>query len=98
MNLTRIIDIKERIAISEAFKPDEREFMLECINEAIERRRQPSRMSRDQALALAFRLAEHPGVFPSDVINVIEGLYERGLAIVTNKLADGPQQQRGRGQ
>lgn len=36
MNLTRIISIKERIATSDALKPDERDFVLECINEAIE--------------------------------------------------------------
>jgi hypothetical protein len=36
MNLTHIIDVKERIALSDAFKPDERDFMLECINAAIE--------------------------------------------------------------
>jgi hypothetical protein len=36
MNLTRIIDIKERIAISTVWKPDERDFILECINIAIE--------------------------------------------------------------
>jgi hypothetical protein len=35
MNLTRIIDLKERIAISDAFKPDERNFILECINKVI---------------------------------------------------------------
>lgn len=36
MNLTRIISIKERIAIDDLFKPDERDFILECINIAIE--------------------------------------------------------------
>jgi hypothetical protein len=36
MNLTRIIGIKERIAISTEWKPDERDFILECINMAIE--------------------------------------------------------------
>lgn len=34
MNLTKIIDLKERIATSEAFTPEERDFMLECIVEA----------------------------------------------------------------
>jgi hypothetical protein len=37
MNLTRIIDIKERIAISDLFAPDERDFILECINTSIAR-------------------------------------------------------------
>lgn len=35
MNLTRIISIKERIAIDRQWKPDERDFILECINIAI---------------------------------------------------------------
>jgi hypothetical protein len=39
MNLTRIIDIKERIAISPEWKPEERDFILECINVAIEAQR-----------------------------------------------------------
>jgi hypothetical protein len=39
MNLTRIIDIKERIAVSDQWKPDERDFILECINIAIEQTR-----------------------------------------------------------
>jgi hypothetical protein len=39
MNLTRIIDIKERIALAETFKPDERDFILQCINAAIEAQR-----------------------------------------------------------
>jgi hypothetical protein len=39
MNLTRIIDIKERIAISTEWKPDERDFILECINVAIDAQR-----------------------------------------------------------
>jgi hypothetical protein len=39
MNLTRIIDIKERIALSPEWKPDERDFILECINVAIEAQR-----------------------------------------------------------
>ena len=37
MNLTRIISIKERIAISPEFKPDERDFILEAINSVVER-------------------------------------------------------------
>jgi hypothetical protein len=39
MNLTRIIDIKERIAISSEWEPAERDFLLECINTAIEAQR-----------------------------------------------------------
>jgi hypothetical protein len=39
MNLTRIIDIKERIAISSEWKPEERDFILDCINTAIEAQR-----------------------------------------------------------
>jgi hypothetical protein len=39
MNLTRLIDIKERIAISDEWKPEERDFILGCINEAVEARR-----------------------------------------------------------
>lgn len=35
MNLTRIISIKERIAISSEWKPDECDFILDCINIAI---------------------------------------------------------------
>lgn len=35
MNLTRIISIKERIAISEEFRPDERDFILQAINAVI---------------------------------------------------------------
>lgn len=36
MNLTRIISIKERIAVSAEFKPDERDFILDAINIAVE--------------------------------------------------------------
>jgi hypothetical protein len=36
MNLAGIIGIKQQIAASRAFKPDERDFILECINLAIE--------------------------------------------------------------
>jgi len=36
VNLTRIISIKERIAKISDFKPDERDFILECINIALE--------------------------------------------------------------
>jgi hypothetical protein len=43
MNLTRIIDIKERIAISNDWKPDERDFILECINTAVEKARNEQR-------------------------------------------------------
>jgi hypothetical protein len=39
MNLTRIIDLKERIATSDAFKPDERDFLLECIVTAVSEER-----------------------------------------------------------
>lgn len=35
MSLTRIISIKERIAMSSEWKPDERDFILDCINGAI---------------------------------------------------------------
>jgi hypothetical protein len=35
MNLTRIISIKERIATDPQWKPDERDFILDCINLAI---------------------------------------------------------------
>ena len=40
MNITRIVDIKERIAISDEWKPEERDFILDCINGAVEARRQ----------------------------------------------------------
>jgi len=36
MNLTRIIEIKEQIAASTEFKPDECDFILECLNLAVE--------------------------------------------------------------
>jgi hypothetical protein len=36
MNLTRIVDIKERIATAAEWKPEERDFILECINIAID--------------------------------------------------------------
>lgn len=36
MNLTAIVHLKEKIAISEAFTPQERDFILEAINVAIE--------------------------------------------------------------
>jgi hypothetical protein len=35
MNLTSMVNIKERIAISPEWKPDERDFILDCINKAI---------------------------------------------------------------
>jgi hypothetical protein len=35
MNLNRVISIKERVAISDQWTPDERDFILECINEAV---------------------------------------------------------------
>lgn len=35
MNLTKIIYIKERIAISSEWTPAERDFILECINAAV---------------------------------------------------------------
>lgn len=35
MNLTHIIDLKERIATSIAFSPEERDFLLECISVAV---------------------------------------------------------------
>jgi hypothetical protein len=35
MNLTRIISIRERIATSSEWKPDERDFILESINTAL---------------------------------------------------------------
>jgi hypothetical protein len=37
MNLTKIIDLKERIAVSDAFTPNERNFILECISIAMRR-------------------------------------------------------------
>lgn len=38
MNLTRIISIKERIATSSELKPDERDFILKCINTTLRAR------------------------------------------------------------
>jgi len=35
MTLSDTIMLKERIAVSPEFKPDERDFLLECINAAI---------------------------------------------------------------
>jgi len=49
MNLTRIISIKERIAISSEWKPDERDFILEAINEGIERARSRSSAGTEHA-------------------------------------------------
>jgi len=46
MNLTRIIDLKERIATSDAFKPDERDFLLECIVTAVGEERATARFDR----------------------------------------------------
>ena len=40
MNITRIVDIKERIATSDEWKPEERDFILDCINGVVEARRQ----------------------------------------------------------
>jgi hypothetical protein len=40
MNIARIVDIKERIAISDEWKPEERDFILDCINGAVEAQRQ----------------------------------------------------------
>jgi hypothetical protein len=37
MNLTRIISIKEKLQSGQMLAPDERDFVLECINFAIER-------------------------------------------------------------
>lgn len=34
MNLTQVIDIKERIATGEHLAPHQRTFVLDCINEA----------------------------------------------------------------
>jgi hypothetical protein len=36
VNLTRVVDIKERIATAAEWKPEERDFLLECINIAID--------------------------------------------------------------
>jgi len=47
MNLTRIIDLKERIATSDAFKPDERDFLLECIVTAVSEERATAGFDRD---------------------------------------------------
>jgi hypothetical protein len=38
MNLTQLIDIKERVAVGETLTPTQRVFVLECINEAVDRR------------------------------------------------------------
>ena len=46
MNLTRIIDLKERIATSDAFKPDERDFLLECIVSAVGEKRAEAGFNR----------------------------------------------------
>jgi hypothetical protein len=37
MNLTKLIDLKERIAVSDAFTPAERDFLLDAINAAVPR-------------------------------------------------------------
>lgn len=34
MNLTQLIDIKEKLAVGEALTPTQRDFVLQCINEA----------------------------------------------------------------
>jgi hypothetical protein len=41
VNLTRIIDIKERLAVSPEWEPDERDFILECVNIALEAQMRP---------------------------------------------------------
>jgi hypothetical protein len=35
MNLTQLIDIKERIAVGEHLNREQRDFVLQCINEAV---------------------------------------------------------------
>jgi hypothetical protein len=65
MNLTRIISIKERVAISSEWKPDERDFILECINAAIkDARSRPDLSMEDLRVAvIALRKAaqsSHP--------------------------------------
>jgi hypothetical protein len=61
MNLTRIISIKERVAISSEWKPDERDFILECINVAIKDARPRPELSMDdlKILVIALRKAAH---------------------------------------
>jgi hypothetical protein len=58
MNLTRIISIKERIAISPEWKPDERDFILESINEAIKGAGRPNLSMEDlRVIVIALRKA-----------------------------------------
>lgn len=61
MNLTRIISIKERIAISSEWKPNERDFILECINVAIKdaRLRPDLSMEESRIVVIALRKAAH---------------------------------------
>ena len=65
MNLTRIISIKERVAISSEWKPDEHDFILECINIAIKDAKPRPDLSMDdlRILVIALRKAarsSHP--------------------------------------
>ena len=61
MNLTRIISIKERVATSSEWKPDERDFILECINVAIKDARPRPELSMEdlRIMVIALRKAAH---------------------------------------
>jgi hypothetical protein len=68
MNLTRIIRIKEKIAVGEPLQPDERDFVLECINEAVRpversmtgaaKHEAPNYLGRIEAIYMALSLDE----------------------------------------
>src|SRR3954469_19938836 len=61
MNLTRIISIKERVAISSEWKPDERDFILECISVAIKNAKPRPDLSMEdfRITVIALRKAAH---------------------------------------
>lgn len=63
MNLTQIIDIKERIAINEILKPDQIKFVLGCINEAI---------GIQQALARTRAVIDGGGITGLDALQIFE--------------------------
>ena len=85
MNLTRIVAIKEQIAASMEFKPDDRAFVLECINLAIE-----IEHGRSTPDPLAIELESSASANQTEeLVRTISPLFAgRHPAVVTAALAD----------